>query len=235
MAPLGKKKLTTKIVAISDLHGQLPEIPECNLLLIAGDLCPVYDHSVLFQERWLKDNFYPWLRSLQRTGIVEYIVYVAGNHDFIFEREPFRLAPLTGIEKIYYLEESSVTVDGLKIYGLPDQLPFGEWAFNTSEADLKDKYSRIPQDVDVLISHGPPYGFGDRSLDWHGTKKLVNNGSLSLRERIDDLQPRPRLVVYGHIHEGYGRYQLGDSILLNASLMNEHYKLVNAPLEVTLK
>ena len=73
-----------KIVAISDQHGLLPAIPPCDLLLIAGDITPVKNHDLLYQSHWLNTDFRYWLKSLP----AEQIVYIAGNHDLVFQQKP---------------------------------------------------------------------------------------------------------------------------------------------------
>ena len=77
-------------------------------------------------------------------------------------------------------------------------------------------------DTDVLIVHGPPRGFGDVTLG------LTSSGSVSLAERIVEIQPP--LVVCGHIHEGYGVYETGATTIANASLHNVHFQPANAPI-----
>ena len=76
-----------KVVALSDPHGQLPgQVPPCDLLLLAGDLCPVENHGIAFQANWLDRTLRPWLKRVPARKVVG----VAGNHDFIFEKAPFR-------------------------------------------------------------------------------------------------------------------------------------------------
>lgn len=72
------------ILATSDLHGQLPTIGPCDLLLIGGDVCPLDDHSQEGQLRWLDQVFRPWLLAIGAKTIIG----IAGNHDFIFETRP---------------------------------------------------------------------------------------------------------------------------------------------------
>ncbi len=99
-----------KIVAISDLHGYLPEIPPCDLLLIAGDLCPTYDHHPDWQSRWLANHFGAWLERVP----AKHIVGIAGNHDFVFEQTP-HLVPRD--LRWTYLQDSGTEIAGLKLYG----------------------------------------------------------------------------------------------------------------------
>jgi predicted phosphodiesterase len=195
-----------RICCTSDLHGHLPDVEPCDLLLIGGDLCPV--HSVVEQAVWLQARFAPWLRRQPARSIVG----VAGNHDFIFQRAPELVPSLPWT----YLQDSGTEVDGLKAWGSPHQLPFYDWAFNLPEAELAKRWELIPDDTDILLLHGPPYGVGDYSP--YGK---VNTGSPSLLARIEAIQPR--LVVFGHIHAGYGQYRIGPTLAINASNCDEQY------------
>jgi Icc-related predicted phosphoesterase len=204
-----------KVCCLSDLHGHLPEVPDCDLLVLAGDYCR--DHADAF---WYRDAFAPWVdRAAGRMKIVG----VAGNHDFIFERAPHMVPRMNWA----YLQDSGVEWGGLKIYGSPWQPRFFDWAFNADEPDLKKRWDAIPADTDILVLHGPPYGHGDFSP--YGR---VHTGSMSLLTRIEAVQPR--LVVAGHIHSGYGTYRIGKTLFVNASLVDEAYRPVNAPIVVEI-
>ena len=204
-----------RVCAISDLHGLLPPLEACDLLLLAGDLCPVRDHSLSAQWRFLDGPFRAWLAGLP----ARHIVGVAGNHDFIFERAP-KLVPAD--LKWCYLQDSSVEKNGMTIYGTPWQPWFRNWAFNLYEDDLKEKWNLIPDRVDVLLLHGPPSGFGDLTTDGRRT------GSPSLLKRIE--QVKPKLVVFGHIHESFGHWTIngGETTLANVSHVNEKYRPIHA-------
>lgn len=255
-----------KIVCVSDLHGYLPDISPADVLVIAGDICPTCDHSITFQKRWLADNFYPWMQKLHRSGTVKKIIYIAGNHDFAFEEIGQSLANPTGDytmstewDRISYLQDSSVIVNleelgtgrhepsktGIKFYGLPWQRRFYDWAFNLDEPELAEKYSKIPDDTDVIISHGPAQFYGDAVYPrkWHDEEKypeIEHVGSPSLLKRIDEIQPK--LLVTGHIHSGYGmlyrrhgsQARNEDTIMINASYVDESYKPKNKMWEIEL-
>src|SRR6266699_514820 len=139
--PEGERKM--KIVAVSDMHGFLPDIPECDLLLLAGDLTPVTDHSWAFQAQWLDREFRYWLKAQPARQIIG----IAGNHDFIFEQMP-ELVPqdLAWI----YLQDSGTQWEGLNIWGTPWTPVFFDWAFNGQPERLKRQWSFIPDDTDIL-------------------------------------------------------------------------------------
>lgn len=200
----------TRFACISDLHGFLPQVPDCDVLLLGGDYSPNRDT----EENWLRTQFAPWLRSIDDRGIQ--IVGVAGNHDIHFERHP----PLIPAMRWAYLQDSSTNCCGLEIYGSPWQQEFGiDWAFNATEAELEKRWAAIPDDTDVLLLHGPPHGYSDYSV-----YSNVHTGSPSLTKRIHEVQPK--LAVCGHIHSGNGVYRIGQTTLVNAAIMNEAYQPV---------
>jgi Icc-related predicted phosphoesterase len=228
-----------KIACVSDLHGHLPPIPDCDLLIIAGDIVPLSVQRDMNKCcGWLNGSFRNWVEDIFNRGIV--ICGIAGNHDILFQHTP-NLLPRDLLW--HYIQDNLVECKGLKIWGSPWQLNFGYgWAFNASEEELRQKYNRIPNDVDVIISHGPPYGYGDTVIEYVNSwqpKNLgeiveVENhvGSKILLETIN--RANPKLVVTGHCHEGYGVYQAGKTTVVNASLLNDKYQPVNEVIVVEI-
>jgi Icc-related predicted phosphoesterase len=212
-----------RVVAVSDLHGTLPEIPPCDLLLIGGDVTPVENHQVGFQAEWLDREFRRWLERVPARQVVG----VAGNHDFVFQQRP-ELIP--GGLRWVYLQDSGFEWEGWRIYGTPWQPWFFDWAFNLYEPELVPKWALIPEGTDVLVLHGPPHGFGDAVPRRGGV--VEHTGSPSLLARIETV--RPKLAVYGHIHEGRGAWQHGPTTLANVTILDERYEHVYPPWEVEL-
>lgn len=213
-----------KITAVSDLHGHLPAIPPCDLLLLAGDLCPASDHSIFAQMKFLVGPFANWLDQVPAKRVVG----VAGNHDFIFEKKP-DLVPKN--LRWDYLQDAGVEIGGLRIYGTPWQPWFHDWAFNLYEEDLVKKWAKIPADTDVLVCHGPPFGYGD-AADGPGASSR-RTGSPGLTRRIAEIAPR--LVVFGHIHEGRGQWRMAGAggrvtVLANVTLVDRGYRPVYEPM-----
>jgi Icc-related predicted phosphoesterase len=209
---------TMRIVAVSDLRGMLPAIPPCDLLLLGGDLCPVQNHRLPFQAEWLNTTFRAWLERQPARKVVG----VAGNHDFVFERARFAVPadlPWT------YLQDEATEWEGLKIYGSPWQPWFFDWAFNLYEDELEKKWRMIPAGTDILVLHGPPYGYGDGVPERGGSVRRC--GSPSLLRRIEEV--RPKLVIFGHIHEGRGEWRLGPTVLANVTLVNAGYEEAYSP------
>jgi predicted phosphohydrolase len=214
-----------RVAASSDLHGFLPRVPPCDLLLLAGDLCPLNDHGLEFQGSWLNTDFRRWLEGVPAKRIVG----VAGNHDFVFEQAPELVpADLPWI----YLQDTAVTIDGRLIWGSPWQKWFADMAFNAPLPDNDEEkfltrvYSGIPDDAAVVMTHGPPYGVGDR------TPRDTHAGSRALLRRLQDVQPR--LAVFGHIHAGRGLYRVGETPAANVAHVNENYLPAYPPMEFTI-
>lgn len=203
-----------KIACLSDTHGYTPDIPDCDLLLLAGDYCPV----VKGQNWWFRETFAPWINKISEKIPV---IGVAGNHDLLFEKAPDLVPKMNWT----YLQDSGYEWNGLKFWGSPWQTRFYDWAFNEDEPQLKKKWDLIPDDTDVLILHGPPRGFGDFAprVNEAGGE---HTGSPSLLKKIEKI--KPKLVIAGHIHSGYGSYNIGDTKFLNCSYVNEKYQPTNA-------
>ena len=123
------------------------------------------------------------------------------------------------------MQDRGVELFGLKIYGTPWQPRFFDWAFNLDEPDLEIKFKQIPEGTDVVVCHGPPLDFGDLAPRPSGGEHV---GSRSLRDRL--LAIRPRLCVFGHIHEGRGVYHQDGMVLANVSVVNYRYEMVYTPM-----
>lgn len=203
-----------KIVTLSDTHGFLPtNLPDGDCLVIAGDICPAHNHTVEYQEGFLDDRFNNWLDSLP----YKHVVCIAGNHDWVFERgrPPFI--------HCNYLQDTSVVLDGVKFYGYPHTPMFCNWAFNETHENLVIAANKIPEDTDVLITHGPPYGILDSVTDPKWKNRAKDLGCKALRDRVDNL-PNLKLSIFGHIHSSKGNKRVGDTTFVNASYINEQYE-----------
>jgi len=214
------------IAAISDLHGHLPAVPECDLLLIAGDICPSSWPGP--QADWLASTFKPWLDRVPAREVVA----VAGNHDWVFESWDNRreFEPMLGETdglilpdlRWHYLEDRGIELFGLRIYGTPWQLRCGNWAFNVDESVLEEKFARIPDGTDIVVSHSPPFGIGDLARRPKGGEHV---GSPSLLDRV--LQVRPRFHVFGHIHEARGQWERDGITFANVAVLNHKYEFAH--------
>jgi Icc-related predicted phosphoesterase len=212
-----------RMVLTSDLHGDLPTVPPCDALLVAGDLCPISDHDPAFQARWLRDEFVPWLAATP----ARMRLFVAGNHDFVFGYAPHLLA---GVEwPGTYLQDAGFTWEGVAFWGSPWATDLPGWPFTAPEEQLAGHFAKIDPATRVLVVHGPPFGYGD-GVERRGRSDPLPVGSKSLLSAIEEL-PELRLVVYGHIHEGVGIYRNGGVTLMNVARMDREYRPTN-PLRV---
>lgn len=210
-----------KVAAISDVHGfsnkDIDDWFDKNsgeILLFAGDLQYARDDT--------GTSFLNWFSSLPFI----HKVMTFGNHDFNYKEITVEAEKYGNI---HVLNNKSVILSGLKIFGSPYSLPFGPWEFMVPEEELAVMYSKIEPDTDIILTHGPPYGILDESVY---NRKKVNAGSRSLLKAIDGL-PELKASVFGHIHEGYGVWWNDRGTqFVNASLLNERYEPKNLPLWV---
>ena len=202
-----------EITFISDTHNyhnlMTSDLPGGPMIIHAGDV----SSRGRYQE---VQEFIDWFASLPYM----HKIFIAGNHDFIFEKKNMLNIP----DNIYYLQDSGVTIEGIKIYGTPWQPWFYNWAFNLprSGPGLASKWEAIPEDTDILITHGPPFGILDkvaRGGDHVGCELLA--------ERIREI--KPKICVFGHIHEGHGILEIEGTTYINASMLDQNYDYVNSP------
>jgi calcineurin-like phosphoesterase family protein len=201
-----------RIVVISDTHGLHAglAVPDGDILIHAGDLTANGDEDDVIAVN-------DFLRTLPHPDKI----VIAGNHDFCFERDPKHCARL--LTNAVYLQDSAVTVRGLKFYGSPWQPWFCDWAFNLRRGQpLREKWDLIPVDTDVLITHGPPQGIHDFTSDGE------HAGCVDLLAAVMRIQPR--LHVFGHVHEGWGQSQGQHTAFINASICNLEYRPINPPI-----
>jgi len=230
----------TKIVLISDTHGYHDKIqcPEADILIHAGDCTDDIGQKALRE-------FLTWFER-QPAPIK---ILIAGNHDGAFQKWP-NLARAMVKEiapSVFYLENSGVTIkpmtDGtpVKIWGSPYTPAFMNWFFNSERGeDIKRHWDLIPDDTDILVTHGPPFGFLDKSRNWNQATGRRFDDCFGCRDLRDALyRVRPRLHVFGHIHGSGGVSSYVDdgghkTVLVNASIMDEAYIPCRKPIVIEL-
>ncbi len=189
-----------RIVAIADTHGyhhDLDPLPDGDVLVHAGDMTRVGRMDEL-------EAVASWMRAQPHR----HKLCIAGNHDFCFERYRQVAVRVLG-EGITYLQDEAITIDGVTVWGSPWQPEFGGWAFNLPRGPaLAERWAAVPSGVDVLITHGPPRGFGDRVHD----ERVGCDDLLEALPRI-----RPTLHLYGHIHEDGGLWREHGACLCNVT------------------
>lgn len=228
-----------KIGLTSDLHGNLPEVPSgLDLLIVAGDICPdkFKENRFVFpdpngQAKWFAREFRKWWEGIECP-----VAATWGNHDWCGEQA------IPGGGNLW-VDELATCGGLLKIWLTPWSNPFGGWAFMKSPDKLAEIYAQIPYGIDILVSHQPPYGYGD-TVD---PRYIIGDadphcGSKELLAAIDRV--KPKMVVCGHIHGAFGSYRRGHypsgtlgalgneepiavTDIYNVSLVNEAYEPVN--------
>jgi Icc-related predicted phosphoesterase len=205
-----------KIVFISDTHGQhrkLKNLPKGDIIIHGGDISKMgRDHEV--------EDFMHWFLRLDYA----HKIFIAGNHDFYFEEYSMNFIQKKLTSNCHYLCNSGVEIEGIKIWGSPITPTFFNWAFNEDRGKPIQKYWKtIPQNSDILVTHGPPNGILDK------TTSNINAGCEDLLKTINKL--KPTFHLFGHIHEAYGKETLNETTFINGSLLDENYKFVNLPHE----
>lgn len=205
-----------KIIALSDLHGNLPVIKEdFDLMLICGDICPAHDHFNWYQREWLSTTFAEWVLGLPFKDKASKVIFIGGNHDRYLDEEPNpnqgyssiytdvlkpcggRLVYLEDDEYVFEKESEDGKVESLKIYGTPWCKIFGRWWFMRPDEKLAQLYDNIPEDLDILLTHDAPDIQGCAKISmgpWAGE----NAGNKVLAQAIKKREPR--YVFFGHIH-----------------------------------
>ena len=217
------------VVAISDTHGmhRSVKVPDSDVLIHCGDFCR------LGRVEEVKD-FAAWLQALPH----EHKLVTAGNHDKPVARERQRIRRMFEQAGVKLLLNEEVVIRGVKFWGSPVTPTFFEWHFMEDRgADIAKIWSQIPDDVDVLITHGPPYGHGDLAPPYRTPHPKVA-GCLELLKRVKEISSKtgmrnPRVHVFGHIHDGHGATQsdeFGGLTFINAAICNERYEPKNAPM-----
>jgi len=213
------KKL--KVIHISDTHGFIPNIdkfPCGDILIYSGDAdCnPNYHKNNLAKLTPCLEELNDFFQDLLDKKKFKKIIFVPGNHDFIFQNFE--------VEARYILNAATVLIDeeyeygGFKFYGSPQTPAFCDWSFNRTQDELKEIWKDIPSDTDILVTHGPPQGI----LDQTGRGLNEHLGCPALALRITQL--KLKLHCYGHIHGGGNSIiDINGTTFSNASIMDESY------------
>jgi Icc-related predicted phosphoesterase len=202
---------TLRLVLLSDTH-QLHrevEVPDGDIFIHAGDF------TMFSESMEAVADFNDWLGELpHRDKIV-----VPGNHEFFLETDPSERVML---HNAIVLINEGTEIEGLRIWGSPVTPMYGG-AFGLSSAkDRKRLYAQIPQDIDVLVSHGPPFGILDTA-----PISGLHEGCHELLDAV--VQLRPKLHVFGHIHTAYGIFRNEHTTFVNASRLGLHDDPDSAP------
>ncbi|CAK4640551.1 unnamed protein product [Aphanomyces euteiches] len=225
--PARKQPGDLRVVFLSDthsLHDDLPPIPDGDILVHGGDFTDTGDRDEVLA-------FNAFLGTLPHR----YKIVIGGNHECTFDKpyykthwkrygHPFEYDSddvRSLITNALYLEDALVSVEGYRIFGSPWQPEFCEWAFNLPRGSdvLRAKWTAVPSDIDILLTHSPPFGRGD-------DVGIVHVGDVHLLEQVQR-RIKPAFHLFGHVHEGYGASYDGTTIFINGSNCTEEYKAIN--------
>jgi Icc-related predicted phosphoesterase len=207
-----KSNASLRLVLLSDTHqlhrGEV-EVPDGDILIHAGDF------TMFSKSMNAIVDFNQWLGELPHRCVV-----VPGNHEFFLEIDPSRRSLISNAT---VLINEGIEIQGLRIWGSPVTPLYGG-AFGVSSAeDRRRLYARIPENTDVLITHGPPYGVLDSEAN-----SGLHSGCRELFDAV--MRVRPKLHVFGHVHGAYGTFQTEHTTFVNAALLGIHGGLDKSPL-----
>jgi len=198
VGPSGSSSRKVRFVIVSDTHNEIEKvkIPEGDVFIHCGDATKWYNSNSDIQ------RFNEFLGKLPHA----HKIVIAGNHDYgLYESDVSKV--VSKMTNCTYLQDSAVTIQGLKIWGTPwhekRTMFHRASAFGVSEQIIKEKWAQIPTDIDILVTHQPPLNVLDLN---HNGK---NMGSSSLLESVKE--KRPKVHLFGHNHEGHGAAQFDDT------------------------
>lgn len=216
-----------KVVLISDTHKQLGsvEIPEGDILIHAGDLTGSGSLNQMLPELAI-------LGDLKQR--FKHIIVICGNHDFLGEENPEIMRLLCKDKGLIYLDHEAIEIEGFKIFGSAYTPEFFDWAFNVPRGEpLAKKWAAIPDDTDILVTHGPPNGILDLiPPHYYREGQSPHVGCEELLKRV--IEVNPKIHVFGHIHHSYGKLEMYGTTFVNASICDEKYYPGNRPVVVEI-
>ena len=252
-----------KIIALSDMHGDLPEIDQaCDVVCICGDVIPLMIQRNIPQSiKWMREDFRKWCDGID----CEKIIIIAGNHDFVFEYvfndwtnsqnidpniprwrtvggddEKYKnitladyVADVFGFsEKMVYLHDNSIEIEGKVFYGTPYIPELYGWAFYRNDEELEALFRLIPDSVDVLLTHSPGKFVNDTGVSLEKYDR-PEYGSSILTKCVQD--KIIGLWLCGHVHSGNHHVEkYGSGLTANVSIKNERYDIAYEPLVIEI-
>jgi Icc-related predicted phosphoesterase len=226
-----------RLCFISDVHCKQNKVtvPECDILISCGD------YSFKGEKHVVKD-YHKWLNKQQ----AKHIVSINGNHELWVEQD-FYAAKAIAVEqcpRVHFIQGELVEIEGLKIYGDAHTPYFFNWAWNAArdpvEAShtfkplIKDIWDKIPNETQILVTHGPPMGILDTVIEQH-TGRYIHVGCKDLLNKVDTL-PNLKVHGFGHLHLSGGKlYQRDDGkIFINAAICDDSYKPTRSPVVIDI-
>jgi hypothetical protein len=222
----------TRIIALSDTHTlhNCITVPSGDVLIHSGDFTNQGTISSI-------QCFLDWFSAQPH----KYKIFIAGNHELGLDAGPTQYIKRNLINSyvnnnLFYLENSSVTIEGIKYYGSPITPFFKNWAWNKLRGeDIAKYWASIPNDTNILITHGPPYGILDEILNnLDNIGRDLHQGCQDLLNKVNNLYDL-KAHIFGHLHlEGGKSLLLNNKLFINAAICDEHYKPIRKPVEFNL-
>lgn len=202
-----------RITVFSDIHGQFNSKKfNKHLRDNSGDIL-IFSGDLQLNNSDDGSKFIDWLHKQP----FDLKIMTFGNHDGNWKYTSEYANPF---KDIIILNNTYIDINGVRIFGSPHSVEYGKWWFMMKDELLADLWKKIPNDTNILITHSPPFGILDQTIDGFTT------GSRTLSERISELHDL-RYHIFGHIHEAYGTRELMGICFINASTLDEKYRLAN--------
>lgn len=208
-----------KFVCISDTHKfhRQIKLPKGDCLIHCGDMTGRGNYQEFADiGLWLKEQ----------KDKFKYRILIAGNHDFGFEFSSKTILRDLFDDGVIYLENSGIEIEGINIWGSPYTPQFYNWAFMDDDINLIQYWQKIPENTDLLITHGPPYSILDKNREGE------NCGSRTLYQTVKNRNIKHH--VFGHIHEAYGKEKVENTTFHNAASCNRNYECINKPVTFSM-
>jgi len=209
-----------KIWHISDTHTheRMLEVPDVDIVIHSGDFS---NYRNFYENEPEAKTFLQWYGNLN----IKHKILIAGNHDAFPAIAPQEFKELCDYYHINYLENESVNIEGINIFGSPLTPSFGNWYFMKARHKIGEYWKEVPDNTDILVVHGPPKGILDLSYSREGVLEYC--GCKSLRNNILD-RIKPKFVCFGHIHNcddiinaGTLKLSYYDTIFSNGSVVTD--------------
>ncbi len=209
-------ELMIKIVFLSDTHSMHSKIkvPDGDILIHCGDFSGYGTEKDVIQ-------FNAWLGTLPH----KHKLVTPGNHDKFCEKYPEQAKALFTNAKLLIDEE--ITVEGLRIFMSPWTPQFFNWSYMYDRAYGKTVWEKIPEGIDVLVTHGAPFGILDHVMrPAMGNWEEESVGCSDLLHRVLDV--KPKVHGFGHLHLKGGQIQVeAGTTFVNAAVCTEEYRPLN--------
>lgn len=213
--------MKSKLIFISDTHTLHSHknliIPEGDFIIHCGDVSSRGSIPEI-------QDFLDWFSELPH----KHKIMIPGNHDFGFEKYWDILKDMVKSRGIVCLIDEFIEIEGIKFWGSPITPYFHNWAFNRFRgSEIEAHWNKIPDEVDILITHGPP------SYMENGLSMVLEGEDVGCEDLYKAVKRiKPKINCFGHIHEGYGTHNDGETIFINCSVLNRRYNVQNKPIEV---